>query len=204
MYIYEKQKTKKNHVVVKAYAITTMFMSVTVLGGFNPRMFYQFLVSVDYANFGQYTNQCSATFEDTEDTEDDSISCTDEISDVAYAYYYLALIIFLTLGRSNRMSFLWRTIGEICDKLVEIQNKYSERLTRAKYSEDRPGMELVRTKVGTRKTTQNIDELQSQSQDEPEYGHFELDMVVEPQKKDDIVSKDDDKEFSPHYSKLQS
>ena len=87
-------------------------MAIIVISSFNPKLFYQFLLSVEFANFGKYTEECANA----------ENHC--EVSVLNYAYYYFGLVIFLTLGRSNRISFLWRTIAETFNMLNKIQNNY--------------------------------------------------------------------------------
>ena len=114
-------------------------MSVTVLSILNPKIFYQFLLSVEFSNFGKHTEECQTHEEEC------------DVSQLNYAYYYLALIVFLTLGRSNRISFLWRTMAEILNMLNEMHKKHQSKLRRIQLDIDEQEI-----RVSSRKTTESI------------------------------------------------
>ena len=135
-----------------------MFISLFKISIFNPKIYYQFLVSVDYALFGKYMETCSIDTVDAsydsysynynsnddefsrwttnlkssssnnlsnmKSTSENSDTTTCDVDEIYYAYYYVSVVLFLTLGRPNSISFLWHTTGEIRDILDEMHAKY--------------------------------------------------------------------------------
>ena len=141
--IDSKKLTPKQHLIVLhvyyailAYGTITIFISIISVF-FNAKMFYQFMLSLDFAIYGKYIvcddygvssaestssaelTSSAETETETSDTGTEYSYCSDEVEKTYDAYYYFSLLFFFSLGRANSISFLWRTIGTVWDSLIE-------------------------------------------------------------------------------------
>ena len=111
-----------------AYATSTIVIAILIVV-INSKFFYQNEVTLYFAIFGD--DLICEEFKEYSESYSYNCETDSNATEIESAYYYVAIVMILTLGRSHRISLLWRIMCEISDTLVVKHAKYA-----MEYSDD--------------------------------------------------------------------